>query len=239
MQSEGIMGKPRVLIIDDEPAICDLISEDLTELGYFCEVAPDGKSALQKMEQEEFDITLLDIRLPEITGIELLKEIKSKYSSAVIMITAIDDVNTAVESMKLGALDYIVKPFKLDMLNSRICTALENKVKSTLKVNNNTTNDIDRKEKELQEIDAIANGIEVKLDLTDKRSTIVTSKTIEIAKEIGIPEERIIHWVAKRAKINRENLKLLKKFSQSAIAQAKMGMAPEYRFEDNSYTSEN
>jgi putative two-component system response regulator len=233
------MNKPRVLIVDDEPVICDLISEDLSDLGYLCEIAPDGNSALHKMTEEKFDITLLDIRLPEISGIDVLREIKSRYDSAIIMITAIDDVNTAVESMKLGALDYIVKPFSLDMLNSRISAALEKKNKPLPKTNINTQTDISYKEKGLKELDAIASGIEVKLDLTDKRSTTVTSRTIEVAREIGIPEERIIRWVAKRAESNRENLKLLKKFSQNAIAQAKMGMAPEYKLEDNSYESEN
>ena len=233
------MDKPRVLIVDDEPAICDLIFEDLRELGYLCEIAFDAKCALQKMAKDGFDITLLDIRLPEISGIELLKEITSRYSSAVIMITAVDDVNTAVESMKLGALDYIVKPFNLDMLNSRISIVLEKKTRLAVKMNNNEAPIIGYKEKELQEINAIASGIEVKLDLTDKRSTTVTLKTIDIAREIGIPDERIIQWVEKRAKTNRENLDLLKKFSQSAIAQAKMGMAPEYQPEDNSYKSAN
>ena len=80
---------------------------------------------------------------------------------------------------------------------------------------------------------------QVKLDLNDKRSTTVTARTIETAREIGIPEERIIQWVAKRAETNRENLKLLNKFSQNAIAQAKMGIAPEYRIEDNSNSSNN
>jgi DNA-binding response OmpR family regulator len=233
------MDKPRVLIVDDEPVICDLIFEDLNELGYLCEVAPDGKYALQKMAEDVFDITLLDIRLPEISGIELLKEITSKYSSAVIMITAVDDVNTAVESMKQGALDYIVKPFSLDMLNSRISAALEKKARLAIRTSADKAPIINREEKELQEIDAIASGIEVKLDLTDKRSTTVTLRTIETAREIGIPEERIIQWVIKRAETNRKNLNLLKKFNQNAIAQVKMGMAPEYHPENSPYKSKN
>jgi DNA-binding response OmpR family regulator len=233
------MDKPRVLIVDDEPAICELIFEDLSELGYSCEIAPDGKCALKKIAEDGFDITLLDIRLPEISGIELLKEIKSKYSSAVIMITAVDDVNTAVESMKLGALDYIVKPFSLDVLNSRVRAALEKKAKLVVKTGNNKMPFINRDEKELQEIDAIAIGIEVKLDLTDKRSTIVTLRTIETAREIGIPDERIIRWVMKRAEADSKNLKLLKKFSKNAIAQVKMGMAPEYRPTEDLYKSGN
>jgi DNA-binding response OmpR family regulator len=228
-----------VLIVDDEPAICDLLSDDLSELGYLCEIAPDGNSALQKMAKDKFDIALLDIRLPGISGIELLKEINSRYTSAVIMITAIDDVNTAVESMKLGALDYIVKPFNLNTLSSRIRAALEKKAKLSTKTNINELPDLSREEKELQEIDAIASGIEVKLDLNDKRSTTVTLRTIETAREIGMPDERIVQWVIKRAETNRKNLKLLKKFSQSAIAQAKMGIAPEYHLEGDSHNSDN
>jgi DNA-binding response OmpR family regulator len=234
-----IKDTPHVLIVDDEPAICDLLSEDLSELGYLCEIAPDGNSALQKMAKDKYDITLLDIKLPGISGIELLREINSRYNSAVIMITAIDDVNTAVESMKLGALDYIVKPFELDMLSSRISAALDKKARSVIKTNDNVVPNISREDKELLEIDAIASGIEVKLDLNDKRSTTVTLKTIETAREIGITEERIIQWVIKRAETNRKNLKLLKKFSQNAIAQATMGIAPEYHLEGDSHNSDN
>jgi DNA-binding response OmpR family regulator len=232
------MNKHRVLIVDDEQVICDLLSDDLSELGYSCEVALDGNCALQKMEKDKFDVTLLDIRLPEISGIEILKEITSRYYSAVIMITAIDDVETAVESMKLGALDYIVKPFNLSMLDSRISAALKRNTKSTTKVNSHIRTNTDD-EKELQEIDAIASGIEIKLDLADKRSTTVTLKTIETAREIGIPDERIIQWVLKRAEVNRNNLKLLRKFKENAIAQSKMGMAPEYRPNTDSYKSKN
>jgi DNA-binding response OmpR family regulator len=232
------MDKTRVLIVDDEQVICDLLSDDLYELGYSCEVALDGNCALQKMAKDKFDITLLDIKLPEISGIEILKEITSKYNSAVIMITAIDDVNTAVESMKLGALDYIVKPFNLSMLDLRINAALKKHTKSTIKVNSNIVTNTDD-EKELQEMDAIASGIEIKLDLTDKRSTTVTLKTIMTAREIGIPDERIIQWVLKRAEVNKNNLKLLKKFKESIIAQTKMGIAPEYRIDTDSHEFKN
>jgi putative two-component system response regulator len=229
------MDKSHVLIVDDEPVICDLLSENLSELGYSCEIAQDGNYALHKMATEEFDIVLLDIRLPGISGVDLLKEIKPRYNSAVIMITAVDDVNTAVESMKLGAMDYLVKPFDLDKLSLSIITVLK---KTAMQVGNKDVQN-NSEVKELQEIDAIASGIEVKLDLTDKRSTTVTQRTIEIAREIGIPDERIIQWVEKRAKTNRNNLKLLKKFSQNTIAQAEMGMAPEYRLDDDLYKSGN
>jgi DNA-binding response OmpR family regulator len=233
------MYKSHVLIVDDEKDICDLIAEDLGGLGYICEIAYDGNYALQKIIKGKFDIALLDIKLPGISGIELLKIMKERSNSAVIMITAIDDVNTAVESMKLGALDYIVKPFNLDMLNSSVSAVLEKKAKSTLNIKSNVSNSVGSGEVELQEIDAIAKGIEIKIDLTDKHSTKVTSRTIEIAREIGIPEEQIIQWVTKRIITNKENLKLFRKFSQNAIAQVKMGAAPVYLCNSDSFKSEN
>jgi DNA-binding response OmpR family regulator len=233
------MYKSHVLVVDDEQNICNLLSEYLNELGYSCEVALDGNYALQKIIKGEYDITLLDIKLPGISGIELLKEIKARSNSAVIMVTSVDDVNTAVESMKLGALDYIVKPFDLNILNSCMSTALEKNERSLMNIKKNVMNSVGPEEEELQKIDAIASGIEIKLDLTDKRSTIVTSRTIEVAREIGIPEEQITQWVTKRLKTNKENMKLLKKFSQNAIAQVKMGAAPEYLFNNNSFNSEN
>jgi DNA-binding response OmpR family regulator len=230
------MYKPHVLIVDDEKDICDLIYEDLSGLGYLCEIALDGDCALQKIIEEEFDITLLDIRLPGISGIEVLKEIKTKSSSAIIMITAISDVNTAVESMKLGALDYIVKPFSLDVLNTSISIAFEKNSKSVIYSHRDI---VDEAEEELKEIESIANGIELKLDLADKRSTIITSRTIKIAREIGIPEEQIKKWEAKRVKTDRKNLRVLKKFNQNALAQMEMGIAPKYLLNNNFDNSEN
>ena len=233
------MDMHRVLIVDDEPVIRDLLSEDLSELGYLCEVAPDGNHALQKLAEEKFDITLLDIRLPGRSGIDILKEIKSRYDSAVIMITAVDDVNTAVISMKLGALDYIVKPFNLDTLNSSINSALEKNTRTTVASKIDNESAIRAEDKELQEMDSIARGIEVKLDFTDKRSVIVVQKTIEVARELGISEERIKQWEEKRATNNQKNLNTLKKFNQNAMAQTIMGVAKEYKIEGNSEKLEN
>jgi DNA-binding response OmpR family regulator len=230
--------KPRVLIVDDESVICDLLTEDLSELGYSCEVAPEGNCALRKMAEEYFDIVLLDIRLPGMTGVELLREIKLKYRSAVIMMTAVDDVTTAVTSMKLGALDYIVKPFSLDMLNSSISSALTKNTSPAVETNNIDVN-ISTEERELREIDAIANGIEAKLDFTDKRSTVVTQKTIEIAKELGFPEERIKQWEEKRAVASKKHLNTIKKFNKNAMAQVIMGVTKEVRVEDNLDKREN
>jgi DNA-binding response OmpR family regulator len=232
------MIKPRVLIIDDEPVICELLMEELSELGYLCEVAPEGNCALRKMEADSFDIILLDIRLPGITGIELLKEIKLKYGSAVIMMTAVDDVNTAVTSMKMGAVDYIVKPFSMAVLNSSISSALEKNAGQSA-CSNGKNAAITIEEKELIEIDAIADGIEAKLDFKDKRSSVITQRTTEIAKELGFSEERIKSWVEKRETANIKNLNTIKKFNKNAMAQVIMGVTEDIHIDDNTNRREN
>ena len=187
--------KPSVLIVDDEQVICDLLSEELSERGYLCATTLDGDSALAKIGKKDFDIVLLDIRLPGMSGMEVLREIWLNHpNTATIMITAVNDVNTAVEAMKLGATDYLVKPFDLDTVNSSIRTALETKQAS----------------KPSTQMDAIAAGVEAKLDPFSAYSKVVTQRTIDIARQLGIAEEEIQRWVAAKAKLDAEKGRVVK-----------------------------
>ncbi len=107
--------KPKILIVDDEQVVCDLLSDELHEQGYLCSIALEGSEALAKLAAEDFDVVLLDIRLPDISGTEVLAKIRLKHPNvAAVMVTAVNSIDTAVEATKLGALDYIVKPFNLD-----------------------------------------------------------------------------------------------------------------------------
>jgi excisionase family DNA binding protein len=120
--------KPQILIVDDEPAICDLLEDDLTEHGYVCTAALDGREAVAKLEKEEFDIVLLDIKMPRMSGLEVLKRIRADgHSTAVIMITCVNSIDTVATALKLGACDYIIKPFDLDEVSSNIRRLLETK----------------------------------------------------------------------------------------------------------------
>jgi len=121
-----ISQKPKVLIVDDEQVVCDLLHDELTERGYQSTAVLTGNDALAKLDKEDFEVVLLDIRLPGISGMEVLTKIRSNHrNTATVMITAVNDVDTAVTAMKLGALDYIVKPFDLDRVATSIRTALE------------------------------------------------------------------------------------------------------------------
>ena len=104
-----------VLVIDDEPNMCHVLSVILKKTGYAVTTAQNGKKGLTLFENGDFDVALCDIRMPEMDGIDFLKSaIARKPDAVVIMMSAYGTVDTAVEAMKLGAADYISKPFKPD-----------------------------------------------------------------------------------------------------------------------------
>ncbi len=115
-------------IIDDEPIIHEVLGELLTTEGYTIELSSNGKEALKKQPEFEFDLTLLDLLMPGMDGITVLKELKKIDPSAVIIIiTAYASVESAIEAMKTGAFDYIQKPFKHDELLLTIQRAISHK----------------------------------------------------------------------------------------------------------------
>lgn len=105
--------KKRVIVIDDEKNIRMTLEKALSGAGYEVDTAMNGENGIQKLKEKEYPVVLLDMRLPGIDGIEVLKRINSlDYKTKVIMITGYGNVETAVETMKLGAVDYLRKPFK-------------------------------------------------------------------------------------------------------------------------------
>ncbi|MGA8572801.1 MAG: sigma-54-dependent transcriptional regulator [Desulfobaccales bacterium] len=121
------MSQGKILAIDDEQNIRTLIANEFAVEGFDVTTAKSGEEGLKVCEKEKFDVVLLDIRLPKMNGIEVLRRLKEKMPGArVIMITAHGDIKTAVESMKLGAQDYVTKPFKLEELLGLVKQALGN-----------------------------------------------------------------------------------------------------------------
>lgn len=109
----------RILIVEDEEPISNLIKVNLTAEGYHCTCAFDGKVAADFIEKEDFDLILLDIMLPEINGYELLEYIKP-LEIPVIFLTAKSAVDDRIKGLKLGADDYISKPFQVGELIARV-----------------------------------------------------------------------------------------------------------------------
>jgi len=117
----------KVLVVDDEDYIRESIEIILRTEGFEVFSVNSGKKALKVLEEKNIDVVLTDIQMPEMDGVTLLKKIKSEYQVEVILITGFPSLDTAVESVKLGAYDYICKPFKVDDLLNKISKAIENK----------------------------------------------------------------------------------------------------------------
>ena len=105
----------RILVVEDEPPIRELLVAGLTRAGYDCREASNGREAIGIMEREVFDLVISDQRMPEMTGLELLEAVvKQDRQTAFMMITGEDNIRIGVDAMKKGAVDYLVKPFQLD-----------------------------------------------------------------------------------------------------------------------------
>jgi two-component system response regulator PilR (NtrC family) len=123
MSTKGI-----IHVIDDEPVIHDVLAQLLTAEGFEVEISASGEEALEKFPSQSFDVILLDLLMPGMDGIEVLQRIKAvDPQAAVIIITAYGSVESAIAAMKIGALDYVQKPFKHDVLLMAIEKAIERK----------------------------------------------------------------------------------------------------------------
>jgi len=110
-----------ILVVDDEDATRRLCCDVATEAGYKALAVPTTEKALEVLDEEPVDIVLTDLRVPQLGGIELLKRIREHYTeTAVIVLTQYGTIDTAVEATRLGAADYVTKPFRIDDLRSKL-----------------------------------------------------------------------------------------------------------------------
>jgi len=119
---------PRILVIDDEESMCNFMEIMLAKEGYQVETANSGREGLNKLKDRDYDLVIADLNMPEMSGIEVLKETRSRKSSQdFIVMTAYASVDTAIEAMKQGAADYVTKPFKVDEIKLTIEKTLSRK----------------------------------------------------------------------------------------------------------------
>lgn len=120
--------KAKILVVDDEESIREFLEIMLKKEGYEVTLAEDGLKAKEMVQKKSFDMIISDLQMPNMTGIELLKYIRQNYPEIVfMMITAFGTTETAVEAMKMGAYDYLTKPFKIDEVRINISNALKSK----------------------------------------------------------------------------------------------------------------
>ncbi len=201
-----------VLVVDDEPSVTDLLSTVLEEEGHDCITAATGEDALKKLAKGNVGVALLDLTMPGMSGMDVLRAIKSDYpETAVIVVTATRDADTAVEAMKIGALDYITKPFNIERVIHSVEAALR---VATTREDNSTTRagDIrtdDERPGWTRYLDDVAEGVEARLNsLTGHMMTMtVIERTVGIARSLGVPENQIDKWVnARRKQIEQSNI---------------------------------
>ena len=118
----------KILIVEDEESLARFIELELSHEGYKVSKAADGRSALELAKAEDFDLILLDIMLPELNGLEVLRRLHAEKQTPVIMLTARDSVMDKVSGLDAGAIDYITKPFAIEELLARIRVALKHKI---------------------------------------------------------------------------------------------------------------
>ena len=124
----------KILLVEDEEKVSRLLELQLNREGYLVEKALDGFEALIKFEKEKFDLVLLDIMLPKVNGLEVLKKIRQKSQIPILLVTAKDDVSDKIIGLDYGADDYIVKPFEYGELSARIRTNLRGAEKKEKKL---------------------------------------------------------------------------------------------------------
>ena len=118
--------KARILVVDDEKEICRILEKFLTAEGYRVVTVTNGQGAIRAMREERCDLIFLDLRLPDMNGIEVLRRIKKMDEKAVVNImTGYGTMQTARAAMRLGAHDYITKPIDLDYLKTLVEDALK------------------------------------------------------------------------------------------------------------------
>ncbi|MBR2099091.1 MAG: response regulator transcription factor [Firmicutes bacterium] len=123
----------KILIIEDEAKIARFIELELSHEGYACAKAADGRTGLEMAESGDYDLVLLDIMLPELNGLEVLRRLRRSSDVPVIVLTARDAVMDKVSGLDMGADDYVTKPFAIEELLARIRLALRRKGASRAK----------------------------------------------------------------------------------------------------------
>ena len=191
------MTKEHILVVDDERSMRDLLTIMLTQAGYEVTSADGGESAIEVLRQDTFDLVITDLRMRKTDGLAVLRAAKELSPlAAVLVVTAFASTETAVEAMKLGAYDYITKPFKLDEIKLTIANALERK---RLQDENIALKQQLRKERGLENFVGKSRKL---LDVVDTvRKSAESFSTVMITGESGTGKElvaRAIHQESPR-----------------------------------------
>lgn len=196
-RSSGSNGALQCLVVDDEVRLRQALIRLMQSDGFHCHEAGSGTEALKVLEREPVALVLSDLRMPGMDGAELLRRIRTSYPEvAVVMITAVAEVEVAVDCLALGAMDYLTKPFVLEEVRARVAQALE-KRRLIVENRNYQTRLEDRvraqahrlEELFLAGIQSLAEALELKDPYTRGHSIRVSRYALAIAEAMGLDEE--------------------------------------------------
>lgn len=186
--------RPHCLVADDEPRLRQVLARLMRAEGFECHEAGSGIEALEVLARTPVTLVLSDLRMPQMDGIELLREVRARYPDvAVVMITAVADVDMAVRALTMGATDYLTKPFHLDEVRARVVQALE---KRRLRLENRGYQQgleaqVAVQARRIEElflagIQSLVEALEVKDPYTRGHSDRVSRYSVKIARAMGL-----------------------------------------------------
>jgi putative two-component system response regulator len=190
---------PVCLVVDDEPRLRQVILHLMRNDGFRCFEAGDGADALTVLQRNPATLVLTDIRMPKMDGIELLRQVRALYpETAVMMLTAVADVESAVSCFAIGALDYLTKPFNLEEVRARVGQALERRrlVIENREYRERLEDKVAAQARRLEElflasIQSLAEALEVKDPYTRGHSVRVSQYSVVIARALGLDGEML------------------------------------------------
>jgi putative two-component system response regulator len=189
--------EPRCVIADDEPRLRRVLARLLTAEGFRCEETGNGVEALEALRRAPAELLLTDMRMPQMDGLSLLAAARELDPvMAIVMVTAVAEVDTAVSALSKGASDYIVKPFNLDEIRARVRQAMEKRrlVLENLSYQEHLEERVQQQAGRIEElfragIQALANALEVKDRYTRGHSVRVSRYACLVAREMRMPDD--------------------------------------------------
>ncbi len=199
MTLSGNITAPHCLVVDDEPRLRQVLVHLMTADGFTCLEAGNGEEALAQLQRFPITLVMSDLRMPKMDGLELLRHVRSRWPDvAVVMITAVADVEVAVSCLAIGAMDYLTKPFHLEEVRARVAQAMENRrlVLENRGYQESLQEKVAVQARRLEElfmasIQSLAEVLELKDPYTRGHSIRVSDYSAVIARELGLGGEML------------------------------------------------